>query len=174
MVSHTDNAVEGTEQDLKGEKIRGPRAKYFFCIAWKQKIFECVEASTSDEASELFTAKHDVTPNVIDGGQAMKEEGGGSGYYLAKGTGMSDAQRISVTVTAEQMTRHTTTHVKAQFRDWIVFGNGLKGFDEFKDDELVGILFHEPVDKSNKIPKPKLKKNEAVRMDDLKIISEIE
>ena len=179
MVNHTDNAIAGAENETKVEKThsqasRGPRAKYFFCISKKPFIYECIEASTEDEAKEQFTTKHEVPPNIIDGGQAMKEAGGGSGYYLAKGTGMSDAQRTSVTVTAEQMTTTTTTHIKGEFRGWIVFGNGLKGFGDYKDDELAGICFSEPVDKANKQPKPKMKKNEAVRMEDINIISQFD
>ena len=178
MTTHTDSAIDSAENAIQGKRGRGgPRSKYFFCIAWKKKIFDVIEASTSELASEEFEAKHEVTPDVIEGGQSKKEEGGGSGYYLAKGTGMTNADRISVTVSAEQMTKHTTTHVKAKFRGWIVYGNGIKGFKdddgmEYEDDELVQVLFSAPVDPSNKTPKPKLKKNEAIPMEDLEILAQ--
>jgi hypothetical protein len=177
MVNHTNSAIDNAENSITGKRTRGgPRSKYFFCIEWKKKIYEVIEASSSEEASDAFENLHQVKPNVIDGGQSMKDVGGGSGYYLAKGTGMVDSNRISVTVSAEQMTKHTTTHVKAQFRGWIVYGNGIKGFidedgNEFQDDELVTILFHAPADPNNKQPKPKLKKNEAIHMNDLEVIS---
>jgi hypothetical protein len=174
-----DRAIEDTEQNMKGS--RGPRAKFFFCVAGRGKpitaaslIVEPIEANSAEEAEEAFLKLHEVAPVIIEGGEGMKEDGGGSGFYLAKGTGMSEAQRLSVTVSAEHMFNVTATKVKAEFRGWVVFGNGIKGFKdgdiEFKDDELVSILFHEPVDKSKKIPKPKLKKSEAIRFQDLKIL----
>ncbi|MCK9567639.1 hypothetical protein M0R72_01655 [Candidatus Pacearchaeota archaeon] len=182
MASHTDNAVASTEQDMGEKSHRGPRAKFFFCISWKTKQFGPVEATTADEAREIWGKAHPndkgepVPPNVCDSGDGLKDIGGGSGYYLAKGTGMGDAQRISVTVSAAQMTRYTKTHVKAEFHGWIVYGNGIKGFksesDEYEDDELAMIMFDSPINPDNKIPKPKLKKNEAVRMADLKIVSQ--
>jgi hypothetical protein len=182
MANHIDNAIDSTEIDLGEKSVRGPRSKYFFCINWKSKQYGPVKAETTEEASDAWARAHlnasgDPTPpNVICGGEVLKELGGGSGYYLAKGTGMSDVQRISVTVTAKQMTNFTSTRVKAEFKGWVVYGNGLKGFKvdgvEYKDDELAMIMFEAPIDKSVKIPKPKLKKSEAVRMDDLTIIYE--
>jgi hypothetical protein len=68
------------------------------------------------------------------------------------------------------MSQHTATRVKAEFRGWLCWGNGIKGFGEYEDDELVQLLFANPIDKTNKVAKPKLKKNEAVRMSDLKIL----
>ena len=175
MSIHTDNAIDSAENDMKEKETRGPRAKYFFCIAWKTKdhanVYEGIEALNSDGAKEIFTTKHGFEPSVIDCGQSFAAIGGGSGYYLAKGTCMSDAQRISVTVSAEQMSCHTTTNVKAEFSGWVVYGNGIKGFDKFEDDELVQILFSRLIDPNNKVPKPKLKKNEAVRMADLNVLT---
>jgi len=181
MVSHTDNAIDSAEQDIGEKSHRGPRAKYFFCINWKTKQYGPVEAATPEEAKEIWSKSHlneksePVPPNVVCGGDLLKDVGGGSGYYLAKGTGMGDAQRISVTVSAAQMTRYTTTHVKAEFKGWIVYGNGIRGFktehDEYEDDELAMIMFDSPIDKNQKLPKPKLKKNEAVRMADLKVLA---
>ena len=184
MATHTDNAIESTERDMDEKGHRGPRSKYFFCINWKSKQYGPVEAATAEEAKEIWGKDHQnekgepVPPNVVCGGDVLKEFGGGSGYYLAKGTGMGDAQRISVTVSAAQMTRYTTTHVKAEFKGWIVYGNGIKGFktehEAYEDDELVQIMFDSPADKTNKVPKPKLKKNEAIRMADLNVLSSSE
>jgi hypothetical protein len=178
MNTHTDNAVNGAEQDVKGEKTRGPRAKYFFCAAFKNKdrknILEPIEAATADEASKNFETKHGFAPDLVDGGQSLSEVGGGAGYYLAKGTGMAEA-RASITVTAEQMSRNTTTHFRAEYKGWVVYGNGLKGCmvgsTTYKDDELAWVLFEKLVDSDSKLPKPKLKKTEAIPMSELKIIS---
>lgn len=178
-MSHIDRAISDTEQDMKGS--RGPRARFFFCVAGKNKpipaanlIVAPVEASSVEEAKASFEKLYGTEPSVIEYGEGMKEDGGGSGFYLSKNTGMSEAQRLSVTVSAEHMFNVTSTKVKAEFRGWIVYGNGIKGFTdgktEYKDDELVSILFHEPVDKNTKTPKPKLKKNEAIRIQDLKLL----
>lgn len=176
MTQHADNAIDSTESGMK--QIRGPRAKFFYCIAWKNKehghLYEMVQAESSEEAGVKFEAKYGCAPNVIDGGEAFADQRGGSGYYLAKGTGQSSESRTSVTVSAEHM-RSTTTHIKGEFRGWIVYGNGIKGFTAeghtYKDDDLVSLMFHELADKNNKVPRPKLKKQEAIPMSEIKIIS---
>jgi hypothetical protein len=171
MTNHTDDAVLSAENDMKGPGIRGPRSKYFYCIAWKAKQHGPVEASTVEEASESWANDHDgVRPDVVCGGDVLRDNGGGSGYYLAKGTGMGDAQRLSVTVPAKHL-RHTQTQIHAQFKGWFVYANCLKGFssenESFDDDELAILIFDKPIDDKNKVPKQKLKKNEAVRVSDL-------
>jgi hypothetical protein len=176
---HTDGAIESAEH-MRGKR-GGPRAKYFFCAAIKGKaiVHKAVPAMTEDQASQIFIELFGLPPQVIDCGQDMKEHGGGYGYFLSKGTGISDAQRISVTISASQL-RSTSTHYRAKFKGWIVYGNGIKsckiGDETFADDELVTILFDSLADPNNKIPKPKLKKNEVVRMsdfgDDVEILPE--
>jgi hypothetical protein len=179
MENHTDNSIDSTESDLQGEKgIRAPRAKYFFCAAnqGKKIIHEAIEAKNEEEAREIFESNKGMPALICDGGQEKASVGGGSGYYLAKGTAMSDAQRISVTISADQM-RFTSKHVKAQFRGWVIYGNGLRGCssgkENFSDNELVSISgFDSLVDPNNKVSKPKLKKTEVVRYSDLHILHE--
>jgi len=179
-MSHSDNAIENAELDMKGERTRGPRAKFIVVGALLNKkiVMDSIPADDEETAAAAFLKKHegvDVKSLTFEYGQNCKEIGGGQGFYLAKGTGMTDAARISVTVPASQM-RPTTTHVRAEYRGWIVYGNGVKGFSangvEYKDDELFSILFDELADKNVKVPKPKLKKTEVVRADDLKILKQ--
>ena len=180
MSIHSDNAIENAELDMKGEKgVRGPRAKFFVCAALlgKKIVMGCVQADDVDAASIAFAKDHDgidVKSITVEYGQNLKEIGGGQGFYLAKGTGMS-AERISVTVPSSKF-RPTSTSVRAEYRGWIVYGNGIKSFEangaSYEDDELFFLLFDEPVDKHNKVPKPKLKKNEAIRAEDLKILKQ--
>jgi hypothetical protein len=185
MTNHTDNAIDGAELDLSGEKAtRGPRPKYFICINWKSKQWGPVAANTADEARDIWGAEHlnaqgePVSPNVVCGGDMLKDVGGGSGYYLAKGTGMGDAQRISVTVSARHMSNFTSTRLKAEFKGWIVYCNGIKGFKDeeavYADDDLMMVTFDQPVDPNQKPKpkKPKLKKTEAVRKADLRILTD--
>jgi hypothetical protein len=171
-----DNAIDSAETDTKESQKRGPRDRYYFCAALQGKkiVTEAVMANSPEDATLLFQEKHGVAPTVCDKGEGIK--GGGAGFYLAMGTGMSDAQRISVTVTAEQLARRTTKAFKAQFRGWHVWGSGLAACKvkmgsedmEFNDNDLVSIEFAERVDKNNKsLQKPKLKKKEVVRLSDL-------
>ena len=173
-MSIIDNAIDGTENDMKSEKSRGPRSKYFYCINWKMKKAGPIESSSVEEATQIWADANDgVPPNVVDGGDCLKAFGGGSGYYLAKGTGMGDAQRISVTVSAKDM-RFTTTRLKAEFKGWVVYANGIKGFSNeqgtFDDDELMMVTYDSLADESNKVSKQKLKKGEAIRKSDLIIL----
>jgi hypothetical protein len=180
-MSHSDSAIESAELDVRGDKgTRGPRAKFFVVAGLLNKkiVMDCVPAEDEDSAGEAFLKKHegiDLKSLTFEYGQNCREIGGGQGFYLAKGTGMTDAARVSVTVPASQM-RPTTTHVRAEYRGWIVYGNGVKGFSAngvtYKDDELFSILFDELADNNVKVPKPKLKKAEVVRAEDLKILKQ--
>ena len=176
-INHSDNAVNSTELDLKG--TRGPRSKYFFCAAIQNGkiIHEAVQANSDAKAREMFEENHGLKPSVCDGGESRSDEGGGTGYYLAKGTGMSDSQRLSVTVTAENL-RYTPKRVNGEFKGWNVIGNCIQGFSsdgtKYEDNELVTLLFQgpvSPVSKDKKVSKPKLKKTEAIRVSDIKVIS---
>jgi hypothetical protein len=183
MSSHSDNAVDNAELDMRGEKgTRGPRAKFIVVAALLNKkiIMDSVPADDEESASIAFLNKHDgvdVKSLTFEYGQNCKEIGGGQGFYLAKGTGASEAARQSVTVPASQF-RPTPTSVRAEYRGWIVYGNGIRAFSvngpngpvSYEDDELFSILFDQLADKNNKVPKPKLKKNEAVRAEELKIL----
>jgi hypothetical protein len=173
---HTNNAIDSTEQDMnRSTTPRGPRAKYFMCINWSAKQYGPVEASSADEAKALWTKKHGTTPDIICGGDMLKELGGGSGYYLAKGTGMGDAQRLSVTVSAKDV-KYTQTQLKAEFKGWVVYANCLHGFkgetEDFADDDLAILVFDQLIDKDVKVAKPKLKKHEAVRVSDLVLLDD--
>jgi hypothetical protein len=173
-----ENAVEGAEVATKESRKRGARDRYYFCAAIQGKkiVYEPMRFGSADEAKAAFAEKYGLPPSICDTGSDL--DGGGAGFYLAMGTGMSDAQRISVTVTAEQLAKRTSKAFKAQFRGWHVFGSGLAGCTvedtKFADNDLVSIEFSERVDKSNKsLPKPKLKKKEVVRLADLEHVQSL-
>lgn len=179
-IDHTDTAIESAENQA-GAK-RGPRDRYYFCAAihGKSIVHEAVCADSPDAAKELFEEKYSLKAIVCDDGTTI--EGGGNGFYLSMGTGQSDAQRMSVTVTPAQLARRTTQAFKAQFKGWHVYGSGLKsctvkvGSDDvsFEDNQLVSIEFGERVDPSNKsLQKPKLKKKEVIRYDDLTNVEQL-
>jgi hypothetical protein len=182
MSDPVDSAIESTENQSREGQKRGPRDRYYFCAAIRGKniVHEAIMASNPSEAQEAFKDHHGLNASVCDDGGDIK--GGGNGFYLAMGTGMSDAQRISVTVTAEQLARRTTSAYKAQFRGFHVWGSGLASCKvkmgsedvEFQDDELVSIEFGDRVNKNDKsIQKPKLKKKEVVRLSDLENVKSL-
>jgi hypothetical protein len=180
MIDPTDTAVDSAENSTSTK--RGPRDRYYFCasISGKKIVSEAVRADSPDEAKEAFELKHSLKPLVCDDGTTI--EGGGNGFYLSMGTGQSDAQRMSVTVSPAQLARRTTQAYKAQFKGWHVYGSGLKsctvkvGSDDmtFDDNQLVSIEFGERVDPSNKsLQKPKLKKKEVIRFEDLENVEQL-
>jgi hypothetical protein len=160
-----DSAIENTESQT-GQNPRGPRARHYFCAAIRGKniVAEAIEADSPEEAQELFKEKHSLNATMCDVGK-------GNGYYVAMGTGMSDAQRISVTVTPAQLARRTTAAYRGHFKGWEVWASGLCGCKindiEYDDNDLVSIEFGERVQKDSGVPKPKLKKREVVRLADL-------
>jgi hypothetical protein len=89
----------------------------------------------------------------------------------------TDVQRISVTVTLEQLMRRTKSAFKGQFSGWNVYASGLAGCvvngQEYEDDELLSVEFATLVDEENKVHKPKLKKREVIRRDDIDNLEEI-
>ncbi len=180
MIDPTDTAIDSAENQTSSK--RGPRDRFFFCAAIRGKniVAEAVRANTPDEAKASFEETHDLKALVCDDGTTI--EGGGNGFYLSMGTGQSDAQRMSVTVTPAQLARRTTQAYKAQFKGWHVWGSGLKactvkvGSDDvsFDDNQLVSIEFGERVDPNNKsVQKPKLKKKEVIRFEDLANIEQL-
>jgi hypothetical protein len=178
MTDFTDIAVESAENQTSTK--RGPRDRYYFCaaISGKKIVHEAVRASSPEDAQELFEIKNSLKAIVCDDGASIiTEDGkkGGNGFYLSMGTGQSDAQRMSVTVNPAQLARRTTKAYKAQFRGWHVWGSGLQActIDDvhFEDNKLVSIEFGDRVDPSNKnLPKPKLKKKEVIRYEDLESV----
>lgn len=174
MTNPIDSAVDSAEN--QAGKKRGARDRFYFCaaISGKKIVHEAVKANSPEEAQELFEETHSLKATVCDDGAHL--DGGGNGFYLSMGTGQSDAQRMSVTVTPAQLARRTTSAYKAQFKGWHVYGSGLAactvkvGNDDvsFDDNQLVSIEFGERVDPSNKqLQKPKLKKKEVIRFEDL-------
>lgn len=145
---------------------RGARTRVYFCAAKKGKdlIVEAVEGQTKDEAIASFSETYDVAPQKILDGE-------GNGYYISKGTGMSNAQRISVTVTPAQLVRRTTTPISAEFGGWNVVGSGLEACSvdgrDYGPDELFAIECVDRVDPNSKVKKPKLKKREVIPLDKL-------
>lgn len=177
MADPIDKIIEGAESETSKGAGRGARDRYFFVAAIagdkgekKRIISEAISADSAEDAKEIFNDKHGVVATVCD-------EGKGNGYYVAMGTGMSDAQRISVTVTPEQLMRRTSGGYKGKFRGWHVWASGLAACkvddQEFGDDELVSVEFDTLVDKNSKIPKPKLKKREVVRLADIEDVEGI-
>lgn len=180
MTNPIDSAVDSAEN--QAGKKRGARDRYYFCAAIYNKniIYEAIKANSYEEAELQFEETHSLKAIVCDGG--AKIEGGGNGFYLSMGTGQSDAQRISVTVTPAQLARRTTSAYKAQFKGWHVYGSGLAactvkvGNDdiEFDDNQLISIEFGERVDPNNKqLQKPKLKKKEVIRFENLEYVEQL-
>lgn len=172
MNDHVDTAISEAETDARS-KPRGARDRFFCLVAGsKGTVVELVKASTLEEAMESFKEKHGRPANITMDGE-------GSGYYIAKGTGKSDAQRISVTVTPAQLQRRTTASFRAQFRGWNVYASGLSACNidgvDYADNDLVAIEFdtligataenRKELMKLN--PKPKLKKREVVPLSNL-------
>jgi hypothetical protein len=178
MTDYIDTAIESAENQTTR---RGPRERFYFCAAIRSKaiVAEAVRASSPDEAKDLFEEKYTLKAMVCDDGTTI--EGGGNGFYLSMGTGQSDAQRMSVTVTPSQLARRTTQAYKAQFKGWHVWGSGLKGCTvkvggedvNFDDNQLISIEFGDRVDPSNKLQKPKLKKKEVIRFEDLANVEQL-
>lgn len=171
-----DSVVDDAESE-SNPKSRGARNRYFFLAAIvgdkgekKRIVYEAISSDVAADAKEIFKEKYGVSPSVCD-------EGKGNGYYVAMGTGMSEAQRISVTVTPKQLMQRTTNLYKGQFRGWNVWASGLSACsvedENFKDNELVSVEFDTLVDPENKIPKPKLKKREVVRLSDLQNVESV-
>jgi hypothetical protein len=173
MNNPTDSAIESVENQTLTK--RGPRDRFYFCAAVRGKnvVYEAVKANSSEEAKAIFEKNHDIKATVCDDGAGLR--GGGNGFYVSMGTGQSEAQRVSVTVTPAQLACRTTQAYQAQFKGWHVWGSGLKactvkvGSEEvqFDDNQLVSIEFGERVEPDKKVQKPKLKKKEVIRLEDL-------
>lgn len=169
----SDSAIDGAIEDVENKTSkRGPRARYYFLAATrtgKKIIHEIIEANEPSEARELFKEKHELEAQVCEDGSSL--DGGGTGFYLAMGTGKSAAQRISVTVTPKQLMQRTAKAITAEFKGWEVYGSGLKGCEiegkDYDDDELVSIEFGNRIDPKSNVSKPKLKKREVIRISDL-------
>lgn len=194
----TEESVLKTTEDRRSAK-RGIRDRYYIAGAIctfesddgeeHEIVSEAIKASSAMEAREIFKRIHDVEPTMFLDGSSVKDEKGnpigGCGFYVAMGTGMSSAQRVSVTVTPEQLIRHTGLAFKAKLqidgREHPLCGNGLKATkvkvgdheESFKDNELCSVIFNDMYDGDKKIPKPKLKRCEVVRYSDLKEIEQI-
>lgn len=193
-----ESAIDQAEQE---KKPRGPRDRYYFIAAIgeitelqkndeeeeevvREGVVHGVYKATSEkEAARQFKAEFDLDPEIIENGEGI--EGGGNGFYLAMGTGMSSVQRLSVTTTPEQLMRRTNKSIRATLHmdghDHPLCGSGLRGFEtkingeivKFKDNDLFAVEFEDLVLDGKKIPKPKLKKREVVRASDLKEIQTI-
>lgn len=176
MSNPIDNAIENAENTSRRGGPRGFRDRFFLCAALSGQsiVHEFVKADSLNEAKVLFEQEHGLTPTVWDDGK-------GNGFYQCQGTGQTEVQRISVTVTPAQLVLRTAQSFKAQFRGWNVFGSGLKactvkiGNDniDFNDNELISIEFGDRVDSNSKVQKPKLKKREVIRVDDLQYVEQL-
>lgn len=165
------SAIEETENASKKGNKHGARARYYFLVGLQGKkiVHEVIEATDADEAQAAFLENHQIEAQVCEDGASLA--GGGMGFYLAMGTGKSAAQRISVTVTPEQLARRTSKSIAAEFKGWMVYGSGLRACEvegeKYRDDELISIEFGERIEPDSKVDKPKLKKREVIRLADL-------
>lgn len=201
--NHAEDAIIQAENEMsEGKTKRGIRDRYYIVGAigtfepededgeeYNDIVVDVVKASSGNEAREKYKKTHGLEPTMfLDGSTVLDEKGqpiGGCGFYIAMGTGMSSAQRVSVTVTPEQLIRHTGLAFKAKLHidgyDHPLCGNGLKATkvkvgereEIFQDNELCSVIFNEMYDGDKKIPKPKLKRCEVVRYSDLKEIEPI-
>lgn len=195
-----DSAIDDTENEVE-EKKRGPRARYFFCAAIGEIqddddeshdgiIHEPIRANSEVEARAIFKKKYSLDAEICEDGSSVVDGNGspigGTGFYVAMGTGMTTAQRVSVTVTPEQLMRRTSKAIKAKLtidgRKHNLFGSGLKALDvkvngevqKYNDNDLFSVEFEDSKDANGKkIPKPKLKKREVIRFADLEDIQVI-
>jgi hypothetical protein len=196
-----DSAIEKAESGE--QRTRGPRDRYFFCAAIGDitelvknddgeeeevtrdgVVHEVIKATSEKEARASFQEMYDLEAEVCETGADL--DGGGNGFYLAMGTGMSSVQRVTVTVTPAQLMRRTTKAVRAKLHidghDHPLYGSGLRALEakigsdsiKFKDNDLFAVEFEDIMDENGKkIPKPKLKKREVVRASDLKDIEAV-
>jgi hypothetical protein len=148
------------------------RDRFYFLAAIKNDkiIYKTIMSNTSSEAKNSFINEFNIEPTVFEDGQ-------GQGYYEVKGPCISEIQKISVTVTPQQLASRTIKAYKGQFQGWIVWCSGLKSCEidgiTFNDNELVSVEFDSLIDENSKIPKPKLKKHEVIRLNNIKNISEL-
>jgi hypothetical protein len=203
-----EEAITQAEQSLTDSKPpnkRGIRDRYYVVGAicsfenesddgeteeYDDIVAEVVKANSEKEARAAFKAMHGIDATMfLDGSTVLDAKGnpmGGCGFYIAMGTGMSSAQKVSVTVTPEQLIRHTGLAFRAKLhidgRDHDLCGNGLKATkvkmgereEHFNDNELCSVIFQDMWDGDKKIPKPKLKRCEVVRYSDLKEVQKME
>ena len=166
MSDHVDNAVN----DTKPENPRGPRARYYICIAGSGKkiLYERIQAEDEAEARSLFQEKTNTEATIVDAAE-------GKGFYIAKGTGISSAQKVSVTVTPAQLMSRTSNAYQGEFKGWHVWASGLQACTvkdvDYADNELVSIEFDKRVDPNSGVDKPKIKKKEVIRLSDLENVS---
>jgi hypothetical protein len=85
----------------------------------------------------------------------------------------AEKPRLGITVSARDLMRTTAKAYEGIYKGWTVYGNGLKGVTvdghKFGDNELIKPVFDTIADPSAepKAPKPRLKQNEALRLEDL-------
>lgn len=177
MSDPIDSAIDEAENESGRGNKRGARSRYYFCagLQGKKVVHEVIEASDAEEAKATFLENKQIEAQVCEDGASLP--GGGMGFYLAMGTGKSSAQRISVTVTPEQLARRTSKSIAAEFKGWMVYGSGLRACEvegeKYKDDELISIEFGERIEVGSKVQKPKLKKREVIRLADLENVQSL-
>lgn len=138
-----------TDKENKPKSNKGPkggaRKIYFVCCARRgeKDVVEEMEADSLESAAKAFKASARLNAaNIL-------------GPYF-KVVGNKAKERIFVTVDPENQD-YTNQRHKGILNGWHVFAQGLKAHDEFKDNELVQIIFtKELVDPENKQPKPKI------------------
>lgn len=165
-----ETSEESAEDSVDGESVLstkkkdkwGSRKKFFICAALdnnKKIILIPIEAENEDQAKTIFindksNPENKPVTSIASGSY-------GKGFYLVK-NGTATSSRESVSVSTEDLHRHTEKSFSGVYKGFVVFGTCLKATKGYKDNELAKITFDDPVDKSNKLKKPKLKTQEVI------------
>lgn len=151
--------------DRRKEK-RGPRTSFYIVGAVNKNgelMMKEIQANTKEDAATAFKNETKLAPAQI-------LEGLGSGYYQVKGTSQTQANRLVVRMSMDDV-QYGKNRWKAILNGYHVLAQGLqacKGPDgEFKTDELVWVIVQQPVDPENKPPKPRLGDVSVIRFSDL-------
>jgi hypothetical protein len=152
-----------------GEKRVRPRQIIFSCGAKGdngKRLKERIPAKTSEEAEALFEEKHGVKPIHVDGP-----------FYEVKGTSKSEENRVSITLKGKDMVP-TPQRWIGVFKGWKGYFNGIAAVThdgiDYEDNELVRPAFDEPVNKNQKMPRPRFGPNSVMRLADVESAKRIE
>lgn len=154
----TINPVESAITETKTPRARD---RYYFCAALinDKIVAEPVMATDEAEATASFSSKFGVAPSTINAGST------GLGWHDVKGTGNLGAEKVSVTLSAEQLLKRTGAAWKGTFRNWNVLASGVSsctvGETTYDDNEVVAIILRDRVAGTND-RKPKLPQNPTV------------
>jgi hypothetical protein len=165
----TINPVESAISETKTHRARD---RFYFCAALINDKIVAEPVMAVDEvcATTNFTEKFGVAPAVINAGST------GLGWHDVKGTGNLGTEKVSVTLSAEQILKRTGSAWKGTYRNWNVFASGVSactvGDTEYEDDEIVAIILTDRVAGTND-RKPKLPQNPTILFSALENVSPV-